>query len=320
MQVLITGGLGFIGSNLYLHLVKNGYTVYIYSHQSRQSALKVLSSHPLLKEERVSLVCANEPLPDCEIVVNLAGESIAKSFLTRKRLKAILSSRLEMLELIVKAYEKRPPLMLIGASATGIYINGGYEKLLAESFASSKDNKETNIIKRQQSEDFGLSEDAKTEKNIYASLVINIEQATASSAAMLGCKYALLRFGVVVGKEGGIMEILSRLPKFRFLPGDNFVPHILIGDAVNAVKHVIENHLTGVVNMVSPLALRLNELLELCQKQSFFTFYVPRFILHFDRRGALLRVNHSISPMRLRQSGFLFSFDELNQKIPQKSH
>ncbi len=318
MQVLITGGLGFIGANLYVHLVRNGYTVFIYSHRTRENAMDILSKHPVLKGYEVPLICDNETLPYCEIVVNLAGESIASNFLTAKRLKSILYSRLDMLSLLERAYAKKPPLLLIGASATGVYKNGGYEKLLVKR-GDNENTGATTLSSLKVDSDFGLNEEAQTADNIYASLVRNIEESTRHCADTLGCKCSLLRLGVVVGNDGGIVRMLKPLPRLHFLPGDNFVPHMLIDDTVSAIQHVIEKQLTGIVNMVSPLALRLNELMFLCQKNAGFTVVVPRFGLYFDRRGGLLLCNQIVCPKRLLQSGFLFSFEELNHKTASKS-
>lgn len=95
MKIIIGGGTGFIGQALSKRLQEAGHKVSILS-----------------RKKTPNTISWDEPLPEADAIVNLAGANIFKA-----SKEQILSSRLEPTRYI----SKNPPPIFINASATGIY-------------------------------------------------------------------------------------------------------------------------------------------------------------------------------------------------------
>ena len=65
----------------------------------------------------ISILSYTDKIPPVQVVVNLAGESISKKFLTEKRLLEIEKSRLNLIDYLYYALRNDPPELFIQASA-----------------------------------------------------------------------------------------------------------------------------------------------------------------------------------------------------------
>lgn len=213
-----------------------------------------------------------EPLPTTDAIINLSGAKISSLPLTKGRINTLLNSRLQIINYLKEAYtESCNKIFFLQASASGIYANG--------------DNK--NIA-----------------NSIYSKLCQRIESETFTS--FKHC--ASLRLGVVVGSNGGLVSLLRFLPKIQFIGAHNYVPYIKNEDLARALNFILTHALTGNIDLVSDKFLQVNELLSLCQKDHFGPkFYIPKFVLKLDKRGALLLANQKILPQRLLDKGFNFT-------------
>ncbi len=270
MRVLVTGGSGFIGRELISLLKKQNDTIFVYTHQKQiKNNLGFTSDITVLK--------AQDDFPEVDVIVNLAGESIAKKRLSPKRLSEILNSRLDTIALLSEKYAKSFPAHFIQASATGIY----------------KDNSE-------------MDEKGELAANVYADICKTIE----SKANELKDKYtttvSILRIGVVVGYGGGLVDNLKYLPTLHIIGGNNYIPYLTVEDCARAIGFIIQKKLHGYINLCSDHFLKANELLKLCSSSKFLTFPLPKFALKFDKRGDLLLTNQRIIPGTLKENGFVF--------------
>ena len=277
MRVLITGGSGFIGRALVSTLL-NSHQVFVYTHKT---AVENNLSFP----PTVTVLTADSDFPKVDAIVNLSGEAIDKSFLTRNRIASIINSRLHTIKLLKQKYQNDFPKIFIQASATGIY----------------KDSNEE------------LTENGSFNNNFYAKLVTQIEN---GALALLSkdCFVYLARLGVVVGNGGGIVNNLKYLPRPYFLMENNYIPYITLEDTALAFKFLLEHHNLcsfdkpyQIVNFCSKNYLTLNELLKLCKPQSKVAIPCPKFILRLDKRGHLLLVDHKVKPAFLLKQGLKFS-------------
>ncbi len=268
MRVLIAGGSGLVGRTLAPYLLSKGFEVTVLTHRKK-------IKHNLNFKEEIKVVKIGDPLGDVDVIVNLAGERISTYPLTKRRIKTLLKSRLDVINFLKERYKhKLSTIHFLQASATGIYVNTKKEEDLP-----------------------------KLSSCVYSNMCKEIE--SAANKAFLNCSN--LRLGVVVGNGGGIVSLLKFLPKIKFTHGDNCIPYIKNEDVALAIYKIITNKLTGNVNLCSNKYLSLNELLELCQKEHFGPkFLIPKILLKLDKRGALLLPNQKIKPQKLLNLGINF--------------
>lgn len=180
MQVLITGGSGFIGRALCAALVERG------------DAVVVLSRRPdRVRGLPAAVRCIHDPgaleyTPDA--IVNLAGENLGDGRWTAARKQRFIDSRVQTTErLIAQLAAGRVPRVLVSASAIGWYGARG-DETLDESAAPGRDDEFTVDLCRRW-------------------------EAQALRAESFGVRVCRLRIGVVLDAGGG--SLAKMLPPFR---------------------------------------------------------------------------------------------------------
>src|SRR5574344_401466 len=268
MRILVSGGSGFIGRALVNRLLKSHHSVWVYTHKKN-----FINNLDFVKN--VTVITNTDFFPDVDIIVNLSGEAIDKYPLTKSRLKKILSSRIDTLEILKNKYSNRLPNHLLQASATGIYIQGK-----------------------------NIDENSSIDNTVYSNLCYEIEK----KAKNIPCTgVTLLRLGVVIGDNGGLVRNLKYLPRPYIIDGNNKVPYICLDDCVKAILFTIENKIYGPVNLCCDNFLNVNEILKLCKPNSFLNIPCLKPLLKLDKRAQLLLTNQEITPKKLIENGFVFT-------------
>nr|HPL18675.1 TIGR01777 family oxidoreductase [Spirochaetota bacterium] len=187
MKILITGGLGFVGTGLTALLLRKGHRVTVIERNPRSKPAP---------PEGVSVVEADATRPGPwqdvlaghDAVVNLAGVSIFSRW-SRQKKDEIYNSRVLITRNVADAIrtKKKGTITLISASAVGYYGFRGDEKL-TENDAPGDD---------------------------FLARVCRDWEAEALRAAQHGARVVISRFGVILGRKGGAMDILARIFKLR---------------------------------------------------------------------------------------------------------
>ena len=268
MRILIPGGSGLVGSHLASYLNNLGHKVYVLTHRKK---IKNNLNFPI----DIKVLKMEEALPDIDCIINLAGESISAYPLSSSRINKLIKSRLNVINYLNNYYHnKSSQIFFLQASATGIYQNTHIEI------------------------------NCPVADNIYSKMCQQIE--AHAQKAFKHC--TLMRLGVVIGQGGGLVSLLRFIPKIQFINAQNYIPYILNDDLAKAIALILEHKLTGEINLCSNKYLTVNELLSLCQNHHpNIKFYLPKFILKFDKRGQLLLVDQKIRPQRLLNLNFKFS-------------
>ncbi len=190
MNILITGGTGFIGSALSRELVSSGHNVLITTR--RQSVSKeILTWKPLgIESNRPALIPPNI-MSNIDAVVNLAGESIASGRWTKTRKERITSSRTNITRALVQSMQNAnpKPKVLISASAIGFYGPCGDEF---------------------------VTEDAPSGTDFLAD-VCKAWEAEALKAEDMGVRVVPVRIGGVLESDGGALP--KMIMPFKFFLG-----------------------------------------------------------------------------------------------------
>ncbi len=297
MRVAITGATGLIGSALARALSRAGDEIVVVSRRPAAAgrafegggAARVVAWDPA----RGAIDAAG--LEGCDVVVHLAGESIAGVWTPGKRAR-IRDSRVRGTELLAGTLARlsRPPAAFLSASATGYYGD--------------------------RPPDTPLDEDAPPGTGFLAETAVAWEAATRAAEAA-GIRTVRLRTGVVLTATGGLLGAV--LPLFRLGLGGRLgdgrqvVSWIALDDVVAAARRIIETPgLSGPVNLVAPGAVTNAEftrtLGRLLRRPT--PFPVPAAVLRLLPGGMgqeMMLAGARVVPRRLEECGFRFAYPEL---------
>ena len=294
MNILITGGTGFIGQELRETFLKEGHNLVIVTRSPKKYEDEAASNQRFISWEDDLIV----EMEKCEVVINLAGENIFGQRWNEEVKKRIYDSRINATRSLVDAMEKaeKKPSVFISASASGIYGDRG---------------------------DLVLTEEAKAADDFLAEVCLDWE-AESQKAAEFGVRVVNPRIGIVFEEGGGALE--KMIPPFKFFiggpigDGKQYMSWIHRTDLVNALIFPIEKEeLIGAYNVCSPNPATMNKVSEtlggVMNRPSFFR--VPKLALDIAFGEAAKPITGSIrmQPKQLQVHGFEFRFEELEEAL-----
>lgn len=245
MNILISGGTGFVGEHLIQELVKKEHQIFIATRSPDQP-----SQHANLSFISYD---ALDHLQAIDVVINLAGESLF-GYWTKKKKNAILSSRIETTRKLIAFMEEtnRPPATFISGSAVGFYG---------------------------MSDDKMFTEETTTTGDDFLAEVARSWETEASRAESLGIRTVYTRFGVILGNGGAFP--LMQLPVKWFAggkvgSGSQWISWIHITDAVRTIIECVENdQLYGPVNVTAPNPVRNDHLMKAIATSLRRPYWIP---------------------------------------------
>lgn len=290
MQILITGGTGFIGDFLCERLAKDGHYLTLIS----RSPDKYTEENAKNKSYISWGSNLAKVMDKTDVVINLAGENLFGKRWTDEVKKRLYNSRIDLTNKLVDAIDESstPPELLISASGINYYGDSG-DKILTESSDPGDD--------------------------FLANLCIDWE-AAALRAEKKGVRVAIPRIAPVLEDGGGMIEKM-KLPFAFFVggalgSGTQYLSWIHMYDMISALVYPIENsELSGPYNAASPNPVQMNEFAKTMGKvmNRPSLFKVPEFVLDTVLGEAATPVLASlrIQPKVLQQAGFEFEFEDL---------
>lgn len=289
MEVLVSGGTGFIGSALTPVLREAGHRVTVLTRQALASSdeVRYVQSLAQLREAPV------------DAVVNLTGASMAGGRWTRRYKRKLVSSRLDTTGALVSFFRERetPPQTLLSASAVGYYGHQG---------------------------DHFLAEDAQPHPGFASDLCRGWEQ-VAAQAEDLGVRTCYLRFGVVLDAGGGALEDMARPFRFGIAnwmgSGDQWLSWVHREDVVAAILFLLDQPcLSGPFNITAPSPVTNRELCTALRRQ-FRTLPpvpIPGPALKLglgEMAEELLLAGQRVVPSALSEAGFEFRYRDLDSAL-----
>jgi uncharacterized protein (TIGR01777 family) len=230
-------------------------------------------------------------LSGVDVIINLAGAPIIGRW-TKRYKKTLLNSRIITTRKIVEAISlmEKKPHVLISASAIGIYSPVG----------------------KQTESDFQIADD------YLGQICVAWEQEAKKAVPFI--RVAIARFGIVLGKEGGMLKRL--LPLFRLSLGGRIASGrqgfswIHVYDVIHAMEFIIENPaLSGEFNFTAPNVVDNNKFTEILAKmvRKRALLAVPSFALKllFGEGAIAVTGGQFALPRHLADEGFQFSYPDL---------
>lgn len=295
-HLAITGSTGLVGAVITNHFsAKNFHITPI-----------VQSSTPLNANQKVIRWDIDfgkidaEALEGHDIVIHLAGANISSQRWTKDYKNKIKDSRIRSTRLLANTILqlKKPPRILLSASAVGFY---GY----------------------------GLTNDQKDEesahgKDFLADVCREWESAS-ENVQHKGVRVVYLRFGVILAKHGGALA--KMLPIFKLglggkiATGRQMMSWVALDEIPFVIDHICNKEsLKGPVNVVSPQSVTnedfsniLGEVLNRPAK-----FPVPGIMLKIlfgEMAESLLMNGQNAVPKKLLKSGYHFQYSDLKNTL-----
>jgi uncharacterized protein (TIGR01777 family) len=292
MRILVSGSHGLVGKALIGSLTSDGNEI-VRLVRGKPSSNGEVEWHP--NEGKID----GASLEGLDVVVHLAGESIASGRWSDEKKRAIQESRVLGTVLLSDALARlsRPPAVFLSASAIGYYGNRGDELLTEKSDAGT---------------------------DFLANVCRAWENAT-GRAVEKGIRTVRARFGIILdAKEGALAKMLTPFRMGiggRIGDGKQWMSWIAIDDVVNGLKYLMENGaVSGPVNFVAPNAVTNAEFTKtlghVLSRPTLFPIPAFGVRLAFGEMGeALLLSGQRVKPSIMEESGFRFTWPTLEPAL-----
>lgn len=297
MRALVTGATGFVGSRLVARLLEEGKEVRVLSRRPQEARRQLppgVSVFPWVPSEGPPPA---EALEGVEAIFHLAGEPVSGRWDEAKK-RRIRESRVVGTRHLVQAIGRlaSPPAVLVSASATGYYGEGG-ERELTEESPPGQD---------------------------FLARVCQEWEAEARQAETYGVRTVQVRLGVVLHPEGGALRAM--LPPFRkglggpIGDGRAWWSWIHREDAVSLFLFAVERaEVRGPLNAVAPYPVRQREfaatLGRVLKRPAFLPIPVGVLRLLYGEFATFLAASQRVLPKKALEHGFAFRFPTLEEAL-----
>jgi uncharacterized protein (TIGR01777 family) len=291
-RILIAGGSGFIGTALSGDARSAGYQVVILS---RKPGPGVITWDPA----RMHMAIDQPQFFDA--IINLAGANIAEGRWTKRRKAAIYNSRIQSCETLLH-YVKKGLLQTncyLGASGTGYYRNSG--DAVVDEYSSTR-----------------FPDD-------WLVKTVTQWESTHQSFREEGIRTGIVRFGIVLSKEGGALKEILKYARFGLLAwfgsGKQYWPWIHIRDVARVLLEIINHeNMEGVYLAVAPHPVTNKELTRAVyhfRSLPGLIMPVPRLLMkwRFGEMHSVLFDSCRGFPKRLSDQQYDFLFPDLDKAM-----
>lgn len=294
MKIFITGGSGFVGTNLSFYLLEKGHWVI---------AVGTSSTHKVIRHDNFHYISADttikgawqDALKNVDAVINLAGKNIFKRWSDTYK-DQIYTSRILTTRNLVDAITDQKDIILCSTSAAGYYGDRA-DEILKEDALPGKD---------------------------FAAKVCRDWEKEAFQAEAKGVRVAAMRFGVVLGKNGGALA--KMVPAFKSFAGGplgsglQWFPWIHMDDLIAATIFILENpDVKGPLNFCSPNPVRNRDfsktLGQVLNRPSILR--TPSFMIRLimGEMGKSLMSSQRAIPDKLLKHGFKFQYPDIHNAL-----
>jgi uncharacterized protein len=293
MKVVIAGGSGFIGEALVRHLIQNGHDTAVLTRNPEHVDL----GRPVVWDGKSQGPWTNEAA-SADALINLAGDNLAAGRWTASRKRKLIESRVEPTRALVEAMKSQPQRkrVFVSASAVGYYGSRGEEE---------------------------LTESSSRGEGFLAELVSRWEDE--ARAADNVSRLVILRFGVVIGRDGGALKKMLFFFRMgvggRVSSGRQWMSWIAREDVARIIEWAMTHEVVrGVQNASSPNPVRNHEFTTALGRALHrpTIFPVPGFVLkalYGQMAEDTLLTSQRVIPARPEKGGFRFDFETVDSAL-----
>jgi len=288
--VLITGGSGVVGTRLTELLLQKGYQVVHLGRTTRNGTVHTFGWDP----GRGKL--DDKALDGVGVIMHLAGASIAGKRWTSRYKKEILSSRVDSTRLLFQSIKKKKTTeirIFISASAIGYYglING--HNPLTEADKPGHD---------------------------FLATVVQEWEAEVDKVSSLGPRVSMIRTGIVLSEAGGALPQMTRPIRLGIgAPlgsGEQIVSWVHIDDLCRAYIFLMENQLSGPLNVTAPQPVSNKVLTKAIAERIGKRLWlpnIPEFVLKvaLGEMAEAVLTGNAVSSEKIMSKGFRFAYEEI---------
>ncbi|NIO06310.1 MAG: TIGR01777 family protein [Proteobacteria bacterium] len=294
MNILITGGTGFVGSRLSPRLVEKGHQVSILTRRisnkrDSRSEVQYVEGDPTLPGPWQKAVA------DYDVLVNLAGASLFGRW-TPELKRLIRESRILTTRYLVEAIPPNSGKVFFSTSAVGYY--GFHEDEELDEFSPPG--------------------------NDFLAMIGRDWESEAMRAQEKGIRVIITRFGIVLGRGGGALQ--QMITPFRWFvggplgSGHQWLSWVHIDDLVEALIYLLGSpDPTGPFNLTSPHPVQNRDfaktLGKILRRPSWMPAPALMIRLALGEFGSVILKGQRVIPRRLVESGFSFRYPELEQAL-----
>lgn len=291
-RIILAGGSGFIGRYLSSFLASQNYEIVVLTRGKSDHHSSVRKAH----WDGKTISEWTQFVDNALGLVNLTGRSINTRHTAEHR-REIIDSRVDSVRILGEAIRRcaKPPKIFVQIAGVGIYGDKG-KRICDETAPAGND---------------------------FVSEVCKKWEAAFDSVDLPETRKVLLRLGVVLGRNGGFLEVLAKLTRW-FLGGqvDNgrqYVSWIHLADLARMILQAIEQErLTGVFNATAPNPVTNAELMRELRRTLHRPWSppVPEFAARLGSwligtEASLALVSQRCVPKRFLEENFKFEFPNL---------
>jgi uncharacterized protein (TIGR01777 family) len=294
MKILITGGTGFVGVNLSRYFLEKKHQVV---------AFGTSRDHPFINQQNFHYVSTDttqkgkwqDQVQDADVIINLAGRNIFH-FWTKAYKNQIYKSRILTTRNLVDALPKQNNVIFCSASAAGYYGDQA-DQIVTENMEPGKD--------------------------FLAKVCVDWE-GEAFQAEKKGSRVVTMRFGVILGQNGGALQKMA--PAYKLFVGGplgngkQWFPWIHIQDLQAAIHFIVDNSdIQGPVNFAAPGAVqnyKFSKALGKALKRP-SVFRTPGFIIKLimGELGEAFLASQRAIPQKLEKYNFHFTYPDIDTAL-----
>jgi uncharacterized protein (TIGR01777 family) len=298
MNIVVSGGTGFIGRPLCASLCQEGHQVTLLTRRKEEAQQSYGSTVTAVEWNGREAGTWEHCLDGADAVIHLAGAPIADRRWTDVRKRLLTESRVLSTRLLVEALSRcsSKPRTLVSASGIGYY--GA-------------------------SDDRVLDEGAPRGQGFLADLCLAWE-AEALRAAKFGMRVVTLRTGMVLEQNGGALP--KMLLPFRLftggpiMPGTQWVSWIHRRDHIGLIQWLLTTpSVSGPVNVVAPEAVTMKQFCgsigRVLHRPSWLP--MPGFVLDIalGELGTLMTTGQRVTPAKALSGGYVFQYPTLEPAL-----